>query len=160
MDNPYQPPADAPIFADDTRRPHGVSILAVVPGIFGPMLLGLYIFLLTNWRENNEHFLQRRLAPSIFWVLTGLMVVLTLASSVGMWRGAKWSWWIACSVLVLYVLQNFGTAASIVISNGATALDMVPLVRSIRSLVLGVVFALLLRYCLASVGSGGTLRSG
>ncbi|HUG67005.1 MAG TPA: hypothetical protein VMM76_04605 [Pirellulaceae bacterium] len=148
MDDPYQPPADAPVSADNTRRPFGVSTLAVLSGIFGLMLLGLFVFNLTNWRENNEHFLQRRMAPLIFWVLTGLTVALSLASSVGMWRGAKWSWWLACSVLVLYVLQNFGSAASIVISNGATALDMVSLLRSIRSVVLGVVFALLLRYWL------------
>lgn len=150
MDNPYQPPADAPVSDDDALgRPLGVSILAVLTGILGLFLLALYIFLLINMRENNEAFVQRGTPPSLFWVMTGLTVVLALTCSVGMWRGTKWTWWIMCTVIVLYVLSNFGQAAAIVVASGVRELELIPVARAIRSLVLSVVFALLLRYWLS-----------
>ncbi len=145
MNNPYQPPADCLVDVA-AGRPRGVSILAILTGLLGLTLLGIFLFLLMNWRENNEYFLRQRMAPSVFWVLLGLMVVLSLASSIGMWRGAKWSWWIACSILVMYVVQNLGTAASIAISKGVTDFDTLSLIRLMRSLVLGAVFVLILRY--------------
>jgi hypothetical protein len=150
MDNPYQPPTDAPVRDDDViGRPLGVSLLAVLTGILGLLLLALYVFLLINVRENNEFFLQRGMPPALFWVMTGLTVVLALACSVGTWRGAKWSWWIMCSVLVLYVVSNFGGAAAIVVAGGVRELELIPVARAIRSLVLSVAFALLLRYWLS-----------
>jgi hypothetical protein len=148
MDNPYEPPADVAHADDFTRRPLGVSILASLTGIFGTLMLGLYLFLLSNWQENNEGLLRQRIAPPLFWVMVGLTVALALASSVGMWCGRKWSWWIACSALVLYVLSNFGEAASIILAGGVFDLELAPVLRTVRSVVLSVLFALLLRYWL------------
>jgi hypothetical protein len=147
MDNPYQPPVEVPAADTDvTRRPLGVSVLSVLTGILGLLLLALYIFLLINWRENNERMILEGMPPPLFWIMTGSTVVLALASAVGMWRGTKWSWWIMCSILVLYVVSDFGQALAIVVRAGV--LELIPLARAIRSLVLGVSFALLLRYWL------------
>jgi hypothetical protein len=149
MENPYQPPIDTPLLdVDPTRRPRGVSILAVLTGVVGLLLLALYIFLLSNWRENNERMSQDGMPPALFWTMTGLTVILSLALSVGIWRGAKWSWWIMCGVLVLYVISNVGQLVIVMISGGVFVLDLISTARAIRSLILAVVFALLLRYWL------------
>jgi len=74
------------------------------------------------------------------------MVVLALASSVGAWRGAKWSWWIICSALVLYFVGNLGSAASAILTRGLNEFDMASGVRLFRDLLMTVVFTLLLAY--------------
>ena len=50
---------------------------------------------------------------------------------------------------MLYVVSNFGEAAAIVLAGGVGELELIPVARAIRSLVLGVAFTLLLRYWLS-----------
>lgn len=93
--NPYQPPVvAAPTLADAQHagdrpapRPIGIWILS---GLH--LLAGLYFlaapFLLYELASDRENF------PMLFVAVRCVTVAaLALASSIGMWRGARWGWW-------------------------------------------------------------------
>jgi hypothetical protein len=141
MDNPYEAPSPGSAIADLSRRPVGVSILSVLTGIMSLVLLILFVVLLVNWRENNEWALQRRMAPSILWFCTSTSVVLAFFAAIGMWRGHKWGWWITCSMLTLFVIGDFGRAATTTPSLGAPSFTVFFIVR-------GIILAAVLAYWL------------
>ena len=148
MDNPYDAPSAVPFAAAELRRPLGVSILAVLTGVLGLILLAAFIVLLMNWRENNEFAINRRLAPSIFWFFTGLSVVLAFATSIGMWQGRKWGWWLACTGFVLFVIQNVGSVILVNLSSNASSIAAFLSVDSLKFLVRGIIFVGILAYWL------------
>jgi len=111
-------------------------------------LVAAFIVLLWNWQENNEIAIRHRQAPSIFWFMIVSSIVLSFVASVGMWRGRKWGWWIACSGLVLYVIQNVGSAIMANISDGAPSVATFLAVDSLKFVVRGSIFVGILAYWL------------
>jgi len=148
MENPYESPSTVSSVSDELRRPIGVAILSILTGILGLLLLAAFVVLVVNWRENNEFALNQRIAPSLFWLLIGQSVVMAFVASVGMWRGAKWGWWIACCGMVLFVINNVALAVMANLSDGAPSVSTFTSVDSLKYVVRGIVFAMVLAYWL------------
>jgi hypothetical protein len=99
--NPYDSPVlDA--FDDSSpdrnlppTRPLGVTLLAILHGLAGLAFGALLVVLLANARQNLEWFDEKGFPLAWFAAFFALFVLLALASSIGMWRGARWSWWLA-----------------------------------------------------------------
>jgi hypothetical protein len=112
--NPYQPPVVAvPTLADEQHardrpapRPIGIWILS---GLH--LLAGLFFvaapFLLRELASDPENFPVLLVA-----VRCAIVGTLALASSIGMWRGARWGWW---TTAFCYVWALLG-----VVANGST----------------------------------------
>ena len=148
MENPYDAPSTVSSLSDELRRPVGVTVLSILTGIMGLVLLAAFVVCLVNWRENNEFAINRRQAPSIFWFFTGLSVVMAFVTSIGMWRGRKWGWWICCCGLVLSVIQNVGLTVTANLSVGVPSLFTFASVDSLKYVVRAIVFAIALVYWL------------
>lgn len=148
MENPYDTPSAAPAIDGDLRRPVGVSILSALTAILGFVLVAAFVVLLWNWQENNEIAIRRRQAPSIFWFMIGSSIVLAFVASVGMWRGRKWGWWIACSGLVLYVIQNVGSVVMANVSDVAPSFATFLAMDSLKFVLRGMIFVGILTYWL------------
>jgi hypothetical protein len=99
--NPYDSPALDPRdeFAWNANlppsRPLGVAILAILHGLAGIALGAMLVVLIANASENLEWFDQKGFPFAWFSAFSAVFVLLALASGIGMWRGAKWSWWLA-----------------------------------------------------------------
>jgi hypothetical protein len=132
MQNPYEAPSLGPLVDDGLQRPLGVSILSVLTAILGLVLLAALIALAVDWEETNEFAASRRIPPPLYWGGTALAVILAFLAAVGMWRGRKWGWWIACSCFVLYAVQNFASAAMANLSGGAPTLETFTSVDSLK----------------------------
>jgi len=148
MENPCDTPSSASLIDSELRRPVGVSILAVLTAILGFVLVAAFVVLLWNWQENNEIAIRRRQSPSIFWFFICSSIALAFVASVGMWRGRKWGWWIACSGLVLYVIQNISNAIMVNMSGGALSIATFLSLDSLKFLLRGIIFVGILTYWL------------
>jgi len=112
--NPYQPPVVAtPTLADEQNanalpapRPIGIWILSVLHLLVGLLLLVMTLFVIwivSTGRENRFGF------PLWFVVVVcGLMALLALSTSIGMWLGARWGWWLTA---FYYVWGGLGVVA-------------------------------------------------
>jgi hypothetical protein len=87
-----------------STRPIGVAILAVLFGLGGIAFSALLIFI-AKADDNEQWFAQKGLPYAWFAVFSVLFVLLALACSIGMWLGAKWSWWL---VAFYYFFMLFG----------------------------------------------------
>ena len=148
MEEPNDAQLSDAISFTEVRRPFGVALLSVLTGLLGLLLLVAFVVLVVNWRENNEYALQQRMAPSVFWTIAGSGVLLAFAASVGMWRGTKWGWWIACCGMVMNVLQYLGRIAIVNLSERRLSLSTFTSLQSMVFVVRGTVFALILAYWL------------
>jgi hypothetical protein len=74
MENPYAAPSTLLSPPDERRRPFGVTMLAVLTGIIGLIMLAAFVVLVIHWRENNQVALQQRMAPSVLWFAVGLCI--------------------------------------------------------------------------------------
>jgi hypothetical protein len=99
--NPYQPPTGGVSAAEESsddlqgRRPVGVAILAILYGIGSLGFLVLLIFL-THSADNEEWFAAKGI-PWIWFAGIGVVfVALGFSTTIGLWMGARWSWWTAC----------------------------------------------------------------
>jgi len=112
--NPYDPPTTDALATDPDippSRPLGISILAVLHGL-GGILLGTLLIVIANATDNEQYFDQTGLPYAWFAVISTLFVLLALASSVGMWRGAKWAWWLAA---LYYFSMLFGNICQLLL---------------------------------------------
>ena len=115
--NPYDSPSlnSYDEVASDSRvlrtRPIGVAILAVLCGLFGIALGALLIFL-ARANDNEQWLAQKGLPYAWFAVFSVTFVLLALACSIGMWRGAKWSWWL---VAFYYFFMLFGNICQLLL---------------------------------------------
>jgi hypothetical protein len=155
MNNPYTSPEesiaaaeDSSVLIEDKHRPLGVSILAVCSGLLAAFLACVFVILLMNWQENNEYFRSRRMAPALFWVISSLTFIVLILTTIGMWRGAKWSWWITCSLLTLYVVQHLMGVGSLAIAIAANRFEWKTIILGIRALFLLLLFSWILNYWL------------
>jgi hypothetical protein len=113
-ENPYQPPLiDAPTLAEEKHarlapRPLGIAILSWLHLLAG----GFFVFAtcVPLWQlmagEENRTGLP-------YWfqiLLAAFMTLLAGSSSVGMWRGARWGWWLGA---LYYVWSALGVVAEI-----------------------------------------------
>jgi len=108
--NPYQPPAEsAAVLAEEpgpasgpAARPVGIWILAglhLLAGLLFATAAGLFVWQLDRLRGD--------LMEAFLWfafVVASIMALIGLSSSVGLWRGARWGWWIASFYYVWAVL--------------------------------------------------------
>jgi len=148
MESPYDAPSTVSSISDELRRPIGVTILSFLTGVLGLVLLAAFVVLIMNRHENNEWALKRGTAPSLFWLLTGLSVLMAFVASIGMWRGTKWGWWISCCGLVFFLIQNLGLAVTANLSDGAPSVTTFASVDSLKYVVRAIVFAIVLAYWL------------
>jgi hypothetical protein len=148
MENPYEAPSVGPLVDDRLQRPMGVSILSVLTAILGLVLLAALITLAVDWEETKEFAAGRRIPPPLYWGVTGLAALLAFVAAVGMWRGCKWGWWIACSGFVFYVVQNFASAAMANLSGGAPSIETFMSVDSIKYVLRALFFTAVLAYWL------------
>src|SRR5262245_50492533 len=99
--NPYQPPTGEVSMAEQSfedgqrRRPVGIAILAILYGIGAIVLAVLLAFLLSPGAANDEWFAEKGLPRMWFAGLFAAFIALGLATSIGLWLGAKWAWWMA-----------------------------------------------------------------
>jgi hypothetical protein len=108
--NPYQPPLVAvPTLADEQSsgkrpalRPIGIWLLSGLHLLFGVLFVVLTLFALR----------QSTVYPWIYplWMTTicGLMAVMAVATSIGLWLGQRWGWWLAA---FYYVWGSLGVVA-------------------------------------------------
>ncbi len=148
MENPYATPLTTFSDGDELQRPIGVAIFSILTGILGLVLLAAFVVLLVNWEENNQFAINRRLAPSVFWLVTGVSPVIAFAASIGMWRGRKWGWWVACTGLVLFVIDNIGRAVMVNLSDGVPSILTFLSVDSLEFTVRGIIFTGILAHWL------------
>jgi hypothetical protein len=74
------------------RRPLGVAILAVLHGLGGVLVTILFVALVAT--EGTQQWAQQRGIPlAVVAGVGGLGGALFLASSYGLWTGAKFGWW-------------------------------------------------------------------
>jgi len=110
--NPYQPPTvlaaalsgEQPSSSETPRRPIGIWILAGVHLLAGLLFLAALLLFLYQLRRDES---IAGVAYSVFWfaaVVCGFMAALGISSSIGMWRGARWGWWLTSFYYVWAVL--------------------------------------------------------
>ena len=108
--NPYQPPTDAGLmraheFSPAERpapRPLGISILAGVHLLVALLLVVATIILI--WAADSVVI---TVGNSPMWFVYGLFALITvvaLSTSIGMWLGVRWGWWLAAFYYVWGVL--------------------------------------------------------
>jgi hypothetical protein len=148
MENPYAAPSADLSPPDERRRPFGVAILAVLSGVFGLVYLAAVIGMLMDWRSMNEFALRQRMAPSVLWFCCGVLLVAALAGSIGMWRGARWGWWIACGAMVMTCVQNAISVLIVNLSRGSPSVATLTSIDSIKYTLRGIIAALVLAYLL------------
>jgi hypothetical protein len=119
--NPYQSPSSStpqPAVEPErgaTDRPVGVSILAVLHIGGGILLFGAQFLLFANLAAIGESLRSIGIPPLLLIIGVMFLAVLTIASGVGMWIGAKWGWWLASFYYVYSIFRN-GSAVLTVIS--------------------------------------------
>lgn len=93
------------------KRPTGIAILAILAALGGLLLIlaGAAIGAFSS----NPHFASM-VGLSSFSSLIGIASVvfiiiglLLLAVAYGLWKGAKWAWWLAVILSVLGIISNF-----------------------------------------------------
>ena len=97
--NPYQSspigPKDLIAGADrPRRRPIGISILAVLH-FAGSLALGALWIWLCTLDDTEQWLFEKGLSLAAFMAIGAVCTVLGIATGIGMWRGAKWAWWLA-----------------------------------------------------------------
>ena len=95
MVSSVEPTSSSPQLYGKVQRPAGISVLVVFAALLGFALLAALIAMAFNW----------------FWGIPILTSVLAFAASAGMWQRQKWGWWLACSGLIVCVIDNFGRGA-------------------------------------------------
>jgi len=120
-DNPYDSPSPA---ASDfivqpqkgmVARPVGVSILAALHFFGGLLLFGAQFLLLANLQAVDETLRSVGIPPAMLIVSVMFLSILAIASAIGMWKGAKWGWWLASFYYVYSIFRN-GSALLTVIA--------------------------------------------
>jgi hypothetical protein len=93
-------------------------------------LLFLSLLLLFIVRVRTLGFDEGPMASMLLFVsyLFAIMAALGLSSSIGLWRGAQWGWWIAA---FYYVWAILGVTADLAIAVTITRLDGSPLAASL-----------------------------
>ena len=109
--NPYQAPAsfepglaDEPMLGERSpHRPLGIVLLAGLHLMMGLLVAaGTILIFRTYYRGGNPTGI-----PLWFLIaLCGFQVALGLGSSVGMWRGYRWGWWLAAFYYVWNILST------------------------------------------------------
>src|SRR5262245_23005924 len=120
--NPYDSPATVS-HADDSRRPMGVAIPSFPTGIVGIVLIAAFVVLVVEWQGTSDIGVDHHMPPALFWLWGIVSPLLTLVTSVGMWRGTKWGWWFACFGFLSFVIQNIGNAVVANLSHGPPSFD-------------------------------------
>lgn len=95
------------------KRPDGISILAILCGIFGALTLlgGLVLPLKGEYAVGNTIYLGS--PPSLIGfeaivaIITGIVL---LAISTGLWKGKRWGWWIAVAFAALNLISSLADA--------------------------------------------------
>jgi hypothetical protein len=111
-DNPYDSPS-----SDTTKtiveprgiptsRPVGVSILAVLHLVGGVLLFGAQFLLFSNLEAMEDPLRSIGIPPVLLIIGVMFLAILAIASSVGMWMGTKWGWWLAAFYYVYSVFRN------------------------------------------------------
>jgi hypothetical protein len=150
--NPYQPPSDlaATLSSEQAdagaprRRPIGIWILAGVHLLAGLLFLSALLLFLYQIRSADNP----GRVYSFFWfatVVSGFMAGVGLSSAIGLWRGARWGWWLATFYYVwavLGVLADFLMALPWVSHMDVESITVSLLVRVIQL----VIHALILAY--------------
>jgi len=111
--NPYQPPIVAvPTLAEEVSagdrpapRPIGIWILSGLHLLVGLLFLAMFLILL--WQLSTDRTI-RLVVPGLVIVLFGLIVGMAAATTIGMWLGAKWGWWLTA---FYYVWATLGVVA-------------------------------------------------
>jgi hypothetical protein len=109
--NPYQAPVvSAPTLADEQfladasyRRPLGVLILSGLHLLVG--LLFLLMFVLVAWLVFGGRPTSRGLPIWVVLSLFAFIILLALATGVGLWRGSRWGWWLTAFFYVWAALS-------------------------------------------------------
>jgi hypothetical protein len=110
-DNPYEAPLVLHEPNDTGRdrrasRPMGVSILAVLHLIGGVILFGVQFLLFANLDAMQEPLRTIGVPPALLIAAVMFLAVLTIASGVGMWKGARWGWWLAAFYYMYSIFRN------------------------------------------------------
>jgi hypothetical protein len=98
--NPYQAPVvSAPTLDDEQRsgdasyrRPLGVWLLSGLHLLVG--VLFLVMFVLIGWLISVGRPTPRDVPVWMVFSLFAFVVLLALASGIGLWRGSRWGWWL------------------------------------------------------------------
>jgi len=146
--NPYEPPVvAAPTLEEEQRRdrgtrPVGIWILSglhLFVGLLFVAATAFFVFEFASGGENRSHL------P--FWfviALSAFMATLGTTSSIGMWRGTKWGWWLATYYYVWTVLDVLSEKAFALWNSEQPIMTLLPEVLLRKAVPLGVCVLIIL----------------
>jgi hypothetical protein len=89
-----------------------VVALAVLHGLFGVGMLALCVAI-AGFRDNDTWTRQTGFPWQLVLTTGAVFAMLALAAAVGLWRGARWAWWLVAYYQVLCVFGEGLSAGSI-----------------------------------------------
>jgi hypothetical protein len=95
------------------QRPSGVAVLSII--LFANSLAILVLAMVSLDRLGGSGSTMRSIGvrPSVLLTTAALFSVLSMASSIGLWRGAIWGWHLGSFYLLWEVLKNIVALTSI-----------------------------------------------
>lgn len=101
---------------EESKRPVGISILAVLHvagGVLAGVVTPFLIVLLNKNPKAQEAISAMGLTPALLVGGIGIILVLAIASGIGMWKGRKWGWYLGSFLYMYSIVRNANALAAI-----------------------------------------------
>ncbi|GAA3411527.1 hypothetical protein ACFFNY_20285 [Paenibacillus hodogayensis] len=110
MSNLYTKMTKEDIIEGSYDRPVGVTLLAILLGLWGGGLLFTQLLVFSKVSEASS---QLGISNVLLQSGIGFLGLLGVVASIGMWFGKKWGWWLALFYFAYAVTRNVNVVVSI-----------------------------------------------